>query len=124
MDDLAAMLAAHNTRRAVEGLAELRPDATLARAAQGHADWMAKARIMSHVDELGHDHADRLRALGWITPSAENIALGTTTADETVELWMGSRPHRRNILNGYYGVVGFGRSVSAGGVPYWCAVYA
>lgn len=124
MSDLEALLAAHNVRRASEGLDELRPDATLRRLAQGHADWMARANLCTHEQGLdGPDFEARLRRARWLSPAAENIAVATTTADETVELWMGSRLHRRNLLNPYYGAVGLGQATSKGGVPYWCAVY-
>lgn len=124
MDDRTTLLAAHNVRRAAEGLDELRPDATLQRLAQGHAGWMARANLCTHEEGLdGPDFETRLRKAGWRSSAAENIAVATTTPDETVDLWMGSRPHRRNILNPYYGAVGLGQAVSKGGVPYWCAVY-
>lgn len=72
----------------------------LERAAQGHADDMAKHGFFSHDGSDGSDMAERLTraGYGWCA-AAENIAKGQSSVTEVLEAWRASPGHRRNMLN-------------------------
>jgi uncharacterized protein YkwD len=104
-----------NRIRAAHGLAPLRIDPTLQRAALAHSKDMAAKGYFSHGD-----FASRLRRHGVRAARvAENIAWasGRNRARRVVRMWMNSPPHRANVLRpgfrrvGVAGVVGsiFGR---------------
>lgn len=92
--------------RAEQGLARLAPDETLARAARGFADFMAR------TDEYGHaaggtTPVERARRAGYDDCLvSENIAFQysggeiatSDLARRYLEGWMGSPGHRRNLL--------------------------
>lgn len=102
------LLPAHATTAAAETPAELISsfrlkhgqvrvvrDATLDRIA------MAQARAMAEKDELSHEVLGSFSSR--ISPSqagraAENIAYGYDTFDKTLNQWIGSTEHRKNLL--------------------------
>jgi uncharacterized protein YkwD len=53
----------------------------------------------SHTTPEGVPFDHRIRNTGYSRPGAENIAKGSTTAAQTMQLWMNSHGHRANILN-------------------------
>jgi uncharacterized protein YkwD len=105
----------------------LRADAQLMRAAQMHAEQMARARQMAHVlPKAPYPNAeDRLAAAEyrWQT-YGENVAAGQTSAAQVVHDWMHSRRHRTNILNPNFTEVGTGYAVDRDGRPYHVQVFA
>jgi uncharacterized protein YkwD len=61
---------------------------------------MAQNDFFSHTGSDGSSFTDRLIRAGYtFSAAAENIAAGTTTPERTVDGWMNSEGHRRNILN-------------------------
>lgn len=102
-----AVLAMVNQERQSRKLAPYRLDKTLTRAARGHARDMIARGYFSHVTPDGKDLHDRLDEVGleydWV---GENIQRNTQPADRTVQTamgwFMGSAPHRRNILHRHY----------------------
>lgn len=119
----ADLLAAQNVERSRAGKVLLGTHTTLQRAAQGHADWMARVQRLSHTGEGRSDFVDRIRAAGEYPSQsvAENIAYAGTI-QQCVDMWMRSGGHRANMLNGNYRSTGCGASLS-GSVVYVCAVY-
>jgi len=110
------LLSYHNAERAKAGLPALRHDSRLETAAQQWANHMAASGVLAHVDV-----ANRIRAAGYPwTSFAENIAEGQQTAELVFGSWMGSPPHRANIM-GPYADVGFGRAVDSQGHVWWCS---
>jgi uncharacterized protein YkwD len=116
-----------NEERARRGLAPLAWDARLAHIASRHSHDMAKRNYLSHDSPEGQDFDARYRQAGYtcairvgnvVHAGAENIALGRLynsmqirngvarydwnsaqqIARKTVEGWMNSRGHRKNIL--------------------------
>ncbi|NNU79150.1 CAP domain-containing protein [Halovulum dunhuangense] len=114
-----------NRARAAAGLAPLRASDRLNRAAQSHAEAMARAGRLSHT--LGSSSpVSRARGVGYAYRSlAENIAYRTSPgradanalAQVFVEQWMASPPHRRNLLNPALTEAGIGVA-AAGGLVY------
>ena len=89
-----------NKIRARKGLAELRPDDKLTRAAGTHAQDMIRKRFFSHTGSDGSTIGTRARNQGYgPCVIAENIAKGHPRLDQVLSAWMGSRGHRRNILH-------------------------
>jgi uncharacterized protein YkwD len=95
-----------NAFRNRHGLAAVRPDAALARAAQDFADYMARTGRYGHTAD-GRQPAQRAAAAGYAhCMVAENIAWqfdsrGFTSArlaQALVQGWIDSPPHRHNLL--------------------------
>jgi hypothetical protein len=121
-DDLLALT---NQERQEARVGLLGVHGTLQRAAQGHAQWMAANRRMSHTGEGRSDFMDRVRAAGTYPSgnAGENIAMGYGTPAACINAWMKSTGHRRNMLNSSYRSVGFGAAKASNGDWYWCGVY-
>ena len=110
------LVAHHNAQRA--GLPALTRDARLDRAAQLHAENMARQGRMSHVLD-GRGVGARVCDQGVCRIGVgENVAMGQRTTGEVMRSWMASPGHRANI-QGRYSRIGVGHS---GG--YWCVVFA
>jgi uncharacterized protein YkwD len=109
-------VAHHNAQRV--GLPALTRDARLDRAAQLHAENMARQGRMSHVLD-GRGPGARVCDQGVCRIGVgENVAMGQRTTGEVMAAWMASPGHRANI-QGRYSRIGVGYS---GG--YWCVVFA
>lgn len=130
-----------NAERARHGLTSLSWDAALARIAARHSRDMARRNYLSHDSPEGQNFAGRYRQAGYscairigrvIHAGAENIALsrlynsatienGTAYYDwnspqaiarKTVDGWMHSPGHRKNILTPYWRHEGIGVEVA------------
>ena len=119
-----------NKERAKHGLAPVRFNASLTRAARAHSRQMARRGVLTHRSANGDTVARRLirhgyKRSGYRTWSVgENIArarAGTlfATPDGTVCLWMNSRAHRQVILKAKFRNVGVGVARSANGMRYF-----
>lgn len=105
-----------NQRRAARGLRRLRLNRRLSKAAVWHSHDMVHRHYFAHVSRSGHDIVDRLRRARYIQRGfswmvGENLAWGSGSRGaplEIVEAWMGSPPHRRNLLNPRYREIGIG----------------
>jgi hypothetical protein len=93
------LLALANQARAQAGLPTLRKDAPLAGAARAHAEQMAQQPDLSHQYPGEPALEQRASAAGaHFSVIAENIAAGASPGQLHRE-WMGSPPHRANILD-------------------------
>ena len=108
------LLKLHNHYR--RSAPDLSIDPTLKKAAQDHANWMARNRVMQHNQGL--------RSLLSKFPGvSENVAAGHRSSTEVVWGWMNSDGHRSAILDPRFRFVGFGVARSAAGRLYWCTVF-
>lgn len=98
------MLAAVNNERRKAGLPDLKLNAKLVAAAQGHSGWQS-VHGMGHSGENGSDPSKRCQDQGY-GPCAENVALGQQSTPEVMVSWMNSQGHRDNILNVQYTEMG------------------
>ena len=80
----------------------------LTRAAQSHANSMARYNYFSHTSWNGTSWDDRIRHFGWRRPGGENIAYGYSTPLSVVRAWLASPGHRRNIRNCNFRYIGVG----------------
>jgi uncharacterized protein YkwD len=105
-DELLSLI---NTERMDRGLAPLACDSEVSVVAQNHAEDMHRRGYFSHITPEGKDHAGRLDSAGVVYLFAgENLAWGQDTARAVIKKWMGSPPHRENILRGDWTHVGIG----------------
>lgn len=101
-----------NAIRAEHGLPPLRSNPALAAVARAHSQNMSRERFFAHEDPGGDTIADRLRAAGLDYHAlGENIARSRNAPDPvgaTVEGWMASPGHRKNILRRTFTETGVG----------------
>jgi uncharacterized protein YkwD len=129
-----ATLCLVNAARSARGLAPLRHERRLAKAAQRHAVDMAHKRYFAHDSLDGSTFLDRIRAAGYLRESrswtaGENIAWGSgsrSTPRSIVRAWMASEGHRANILSAAFRDIGIGVTPGAPmvGVGRPAAIYA
>jgi len=101
-----------NAERAKAGCAPMTSDSRLAKAAAGHSADMSQRNYFSHTTPEGVTFDQRIKAAGYSRPGAENIAKGSTTASQTMTMWMNSSGHRANILNCNLTKIGVGVATS------------
>ena len=100
-----------NVERTRRGQTPLRANQRLMRAAQIHAEQMARAGQMAHdLPGAAYPHSeDRLAAAKYRwTAYGENVAMGQSSAAQVLDSWMHSAGHRKNILNPVYTELGVG----------------
>jgi uncharacterized protein YkwD len=89
-----------NRIRAEHKLAPLKVDERLMRAAQRHAEDIARRGRLDHQGSDGSKLSDRAKRAGYgFARVAENLAAGYATAAQAVKSWLDSPPHRRNLLD-------------------------
>jgi len=105
-----------NGERADRGLATLRLNDRLQRAALNHGNDMVEHSYFAHQGRDGSQPAERIRASGYLSAGGkwrigENLAWGTgelATPKAIMAAWMASTGHRANILQPAYREIGFG----------------
>ncbi|MEA2133879.1 MAG: hypothetical protein QOC68_1788 [Solirubrobacteraceae bacterium] len=111
-----ATLCLLNGERADRGLAQLRLNDQLQRAALHHGGDMVDHLYFAHVGRDGSQPAERIRDSGYLSSGGawrigENLAWGTgelATPKKIMAAWMASPGHRANILQRAYREIGFG----------------
>ena len=117
------VFALHNELRAKEKLNSLENSPKLTRAAQRHADDMAKHKKMGHTGSDGTAPADRVVDAGYkYRRCGENVAFGRWTPERLMKGWMDSPPHKKNIL-GSYSQIGVACATAEDGTSYWCVTF-
>lgn len=110
-----------NVERRTRGLPTLRGRVELGTAAGRYASQMVQQQFFDHVSPTGSTMTSRVRATRYLRGAdgwslGENIAWAVgadATADGTVRAWMGSPPHRANVLDAAFRDVGIGVSAGA-----------
>jgi hypothetical protein len=106
-----------NSARASAGLKPLQWDEKLARAAAKHAEIMSERGELSHQFDGEGSLVQRLSSEGvHIDAASENVVYDVTPAGAH-ENFLGSAPHRANMLNPDFDTVGIG-VVENGGILY------
>jgi hypothetical protein len=107
IDDSAKVLFdSANQERSSRGVPVLKWDASLAAAAQQHAERMAHDNTLSHQLSGEPDLAAREKQAGAsFSAAAENVAMGPTAAAIQTG-WMHSPPHRHNLLDPQFDSIG------------------
>lgn len=107
-----------NMARDEAGCGPVRLDTKIRAAARKHAYDMAANRYFNHTSRDGRSPWDRMRAAGYNSPAAENIAKGQSDAQRVMAAWLMSEGHRNNILNCRIKAIGVGVRLGGDG-PYW-----
>lgn len=89
-----------NQEREKKWLNQLTIDFNLNKAAQGHAEYMAKTKNFNHTTKAGLEFHQRIKAAWyqWRT-MWENIAYNQRSEQTVMEAWMDSPWHKANILD-------------------------
>ena len=112
-----ATLCLINVERKQRGLATLRANAKLTRAAHRHSLDMVLRRYFAHQSLSGRTLIDRLRIVGYLGGGCSSWAAGETIAwgsgggkspASRVAAWMRSRTHRPIVLGASFREVGIG----------------
>jgi uncharacterized protein YkwD len=116
------ILAKVNQHRRLKGLAPLRMNPVISSEAAKHSQQMASGKT-----SFGHAGFDsRIQRisgqLGAVKRSAENVASGSSTADEVVRGWLNSPGHRQNI-EGDFNLTGIGLARNRKGVLYFTQLF-
>jgi uncharacterized protein YkwD len=117
---LVKMLDRNNALRRSAGLPPHRISPALTKAAQNHANFMARSGAFSHESNGGPMY--RAQRYGYRNLVRENIALGQFDVTHVFSSWQSSGGHWANIASGTRDA-GFGCAVGPGGSRYWVAVY-
>jgi uncharacterized protein YkwD len=110
-----------NRQRARRGIARLRADRALTRAARMHARAMLEEGFFDLVDPHGRGPAERVAQVTrrrWAI-IGENIALGYPSVARACSGWMASAGHRTNILRRGYTRIGAGYARGPGGYRHY-----
>ena len=117
------LLSSTNSARSQNGVKSLKINSKLAAAAQAKAGDMANRNYWSHNTPDGKSPWTFVVAKGYSYQKlGENLAAGFSGEQATVNGWMGSAPHKENLLDSAFSEVGFGWAnnanyTSAGGGP-------
>lgn len=117
---LLRMLFRNNQVRGTVGLRGHRINPALTKAAQDHANYMARTRDFSHYSNLGP--SGRAYKYGFQYGVMENIAYGYPSVEAAFAGWQSSSGHW-TAMSSRTSDAGFGYAVSPDGTSYWVAVY-
>jgi len=115
-----------NAERVARGLAPYGVSFRLHEAASAHARDLASGPDAGHRGSDGSDPSGRADRVGyrwvWI---GENVAAGQRTPGEVDDEWMGSEPHRHNILDVRFTqvAVGFEPEAASRWGTYWVMMF-
>lgn len=109
-----SVLCVINEQRGAAGIAPLRSNPKLVRAAARHSSDMVQNGFFSHTSPGGATFIDRIRATGYMRGArswlvGENLVWGTgrlSTPASMVAAWMDSPPHRANLLRSRFREIG------------------
>ena len=115
------VIALENTARAHAGCQPLRADPAITKAAAEHSRDMGTKNYLEHDSPTKVTPWDRMKAAGYTTPAAENIADGYPKPEDVVAGWMDDTDHKANILNCSIKATGVGyyRTEAISGGPWW-----
>ena len=124
--EAAAVAKLTNAERARKRVAPLQSSPRLMRAAQIHADQMARLGRLDHeLPRAKYPRAeDRLKAVKYSWRAwAENVAYGPEDPEAVMRSWMKSKGHRANILSSTVTEIGIGHAKDRRGRVYWVQVF-
>ena len=118
-----------NRVRVDRHLKPLRRSRELARAAQQHADDMARNGYLSHTNLEGRNPLERVQTAGieGFRLLAENIGESNIAGDRiaaVIEAWLASTAHRKNLLNPAFNHTGIGAAQTPDGRSLFVQLFA
>ena len=115
-----------NDYRAASGLRPLSLSSSLSSAAAYHSTDMAANGYLAHTLLDGTTVEQNMANFGYEGGThGENIAAGTETAAEAMQIWQGSAEHNANMLNASFGAIGIGRAYDPNSQYgwYWTTIF-
>ena len=115
-----------NDYRAASGLHPLSLSSSLSSAAAYHSVDMAANGYLAHTLLDGTTVEQNMANFGYEgSTHGENIAAGTETAAEAMQIWQGSAEHNANMLNASFGAIGIGQAYDANSQYgwYWTTIF-
>ena len=112
-----------NKHRESKGLAPLSFNAIVASEARRHSTNMASKRVAFGHDGLTARTRNITARIKSVHAVSENVARGTLTAQQVVNLWLKSEGHRRNI-EGNYKYTGIGVARARNSELYFTGIFA
>ena len=115
-----------NDYRAASGLRSLSLSSSLSSAAAYHSTDMAANGYLAHSLLDGTSVEQNMANFGYEGGThGENIAAGTETATEAMQIWQGSAEHNANMLNASFGAIGIGRAYDPNSQYgwYWTTIF-
>lgn len=103
----------HNIWRAVMGLPPFSAEEKKVIAARKHSEYMTQKDLTHNEDVAGRETPWARCSQEGTTCNAENVAKGTADPKQTLDRWLSSAGHHRNII-GPYSKIGIGFAE-----PYW-----
>jgi len=119
-------LALINEYRAASGLRALSLSSSLSSAAAYHSVDMAANGYLAHTLLDGTTVEQNMANFGYQGGThGENIAAGTESAAEAMQIWQGSAEHNANMLNASFGAIGIGRAYDPNSQYgwYWTTIF-
>lgn len=111
------MLSQVNLIRKEAGVRALKLCKNLSIASQSYSEDMARQNFFSHSGKNGSTLTSRTKRAGYVASAGgtgfalgENIAKGQNNVNEVIKAWRNSKGHYRNMIEGNFSHVGFGRS--------------
>ncbi len=117
----ASSLSSINQIRKSKGRRAVVVHPALQRAAKEQAVLMARHGKMSHSVGRGNSFGARLRRAGFSGRAVENVGYGYKSPGSVAKAWMGSRGHRRNMMQRGLRYGGFA-SARRGKTVYWALI--
>ena len=110
----AGLLKVNEVRRKF-ALAPFSSDPNLQKAAQTHADLMARTGKYGHDIGAGTQFPKRLAAAGFDGSAGENLGVGYRSVDDAIKGWLDSPKHRKILLRRNFDRAGFAYSFNRSG---------
>jgi len=112
-----------NIQRQKKNMGGVTPNPALMALARNYAKRLAENNVLTH--ELnGEDFSKRIKKSGYsYRLVGENLAAGQYSPSEVVKAWLGSKPHRHNLLNSKFTEIGIGVYKSKNGYIFYCQVF-
>ncbi len=121
-----AFLGLINDHRSMSGLGPLSVSSSLSSASAYHSIDMAEKGYLDHTMIDGTSVQQNMQNFGYQGGAyGENIAAGTDTAAEAMNIWQNSSEHNANMLNGSFGAIGIGRAYDDASPHgwYWTTIF-
>lgn len=121
-ETIQSMLKENNKIRNKLMLSEHKISPILTKAAQDHAQYMAKTGDFEHISKDNGSPGIRAARYGYSGVVRENLGRAYKSVDVVFLEWTKSESHMKSIT-GDFTEVGFGYAVSEDGIGYWVALY-
>ena len=117
-----AILANINAHRRSAGLSSLQMLDVASQQAYLHSKNMATGKTAFSHDGFSQRITVIKQSIGQASASAENVAYGSLSAKEVVNVWLNSPPHKKNI-DGNYTLTGIGVAKDRDGTLYFTQIF-